>query len=278
MLPAALALALLTLAAPARKPAPAPRLYSWEETPARTLEAAFPAPAGFTRVALPKGSFGEWLRTLPLRAEGTPVHAFNGETILAADDARLAAVSTLDVGKRDLQQCADAAIRLHAEWLWTRGRALEVSHPLTNGDVVPFARWAKGERPSLVKNKVVWAATHAPDASYAAFRAYLDFVFMYAGTLSLAHEAQVVKNVDARPGDMFVASDPRSIGHAVVILDLARDDAGHRVALIGQSSMPAQDFHVVADRGTAWFSLDGETVETPFWDPFPWTVLRRLDR
>jgi hypothetical protein len=40
--------------------------------------------------------------------------------------------------------------------------------------------------------------------------------------------------------------------------------------------MPAQDFQVLAHDGDPWFSLDGDTVETPFWPAFSWAALRRL--
>jgi hypothetical protein len=44
--------------------------------------------------------------------------------------------------------------------------------------------------------------------------------------------------------------------------------------------MPAQDFQVLRDHsgtGTPWFSLDGDSVDTPFWPvPFPWSSVRRM--
>lgn len=61
---------------------------------------------------------------------------------------------------------------------------------------------------------------------------------------------------------------------------LTRKQARQRVALIGQGFMPAQDFHVLAAPRTEltspWFPLDGPAVETPFWNPFPWSTARRL--
>jgi hypothetical protein len=75
-------------------------------------------------------------------------------------------------------------------------------------------------------------------------------------------------------GDFFVVGGHP--GHAVLVLDVAEDDRGHSWALIGQGFMPAQDFQVLAHDGDPWFSLDGDTVQTPFWPAFSWSALRRL--
>lgn len=46
--------------------------------------------------------------------------------------------------------------------------------------------------------------------------------------------------------------------------------------------MPAQSFHVLRPDGAKgpWFVVgaDDAGVKTPFWETFPWTSLRRLDR
>jgi hypothetical protein len=64
----------------------------------------------------------------------------------------------------------------------------------------------------------------------------------------------------------------------VLVLDVAANPEGRRVALLGQGFMPAQDFHVLSPGGddAPWFPLDGDTVATPFWKPFPWSSLRRF--
>jgi Domain of unknown function (4846) len=218
----------------------------------RPIEETFAPPAGMTRVAVDDGSFGAWLRRLPLRPDGTPVRSFRGAQILSADDPRLAAVAELDVGTRDLQQCADSIIRLHAEWMWSRGRAGELAYPLVDGKRVGFHQQTRE-----------------------AFRKYLVHVFAYASTLSLDKYAHKIDRAAARPGDFWVMGG--SPGHAVLILDIAESKDGRRVALLGQGFMPAQDFHVLrAPDGSPWFSLDGDRVETPFWKPFGWKSLRRL--
>ena len=71
---------------------------------------------------------------------------------------------------------------------------------------------------------------------------------------------------------------PGGPGHAVVVLDVAADGRGGRVALLGQGFMPAQEAHVLAPAaGEVWFDLDVDAVDTPFWpEPFPWSALRRM--
>ena len=99
--------------------------------------------------------------------------------------------------------------------------------------------------------------------------------------LVLDPQPRVVRHVaaaDLRPGDFFVM--PGSPGHAVLVLDLARSPDGRRRAVLGQGFMPAQSFHVLRGAsGSAWFAVDEAqaTVAMPFWEPFPWATLRRLD-
>jgi hypothetical protein len=217
----------------------------------RPLEDAFPTPAGMTRVDVAPGSFGAWLRRLPLRPAGTPVRSYKGAEILAGDDPRLAAVAELDVGTRDLQQCADSIIRLHAEWMWDEGRARELDYALVDGTRIRFRGRSRAD-----------------------FARYLVRVFADASTLSLDKYARKVDRADVRPGDFFVAGG--SPGHAVLILDVAEGKDGRRAALLGQGYMPAQDFHVLrGPDGSTWFSLDGDVVATPFWKPFSWRNARR---
>ena len=251
--------------------------YPWlsAERSIRPLSEAIPPPSGYARVAVEEGSFGAWLRGLPLRPAGSPVLDFRGGEILAADHAALAAVAELDVGSANLQQCADSIIRLHAEWLWSRGQKDRIAYRFTSGHLASWTRYAAGDRARVSGSKVSWVKGGPVDGSRATFRAYLDLVFTYAGTLSLDAEKQRPKREDVRPGDFFVLGG--SPGHAVLVLDVARNEKGERVALLGQGFIPAQDFHVLSPgEDGPWFSLDGEDVATPFWKPFPWASLRRL--
>ncbi|AKQ70322.1 hypothetical protein A176_007234 [Myxococcus hansupus] len=253
--------------------------YTWltPQAQVRPLSAALPPPEGYTRVAVTKDSFGAWLRGLPLRPHGTPVLSHQGATILAARDRRLAAVAELDVGTANLQQCADSVIRLHAEWLWAGNQTDRLAYRFTSGHLAAWSKYAEGDRARVSGSKVTWVRSAAPDASRRSFRSWLDLVFTYAGTHSLSSLKARPTHEDVRPGDFFVLGG--SPGHVVLVLDVAANAAGKKVALLGQGFMPAQDFHVLAEEGDTapWFPLEeGEDVVTPFWKPFPWSSLRRF--
>lgn len=221
-----------------------------------TLAARFPPPAGFERVPAAAGSWAEWLRGLPLKPKGSPVLTYTGAPKWRQDVH--AAVVDIDVGTRNLQQCADAIMRLRGEWLYGAGRAKEVAFNDTDGKRRAFAR-ARG-------------------SDYAAFRKYMDLVFAYAGTYSLERELKPVDVADIAIGDVFIKGG--FPGHAILVVDMAENAAtGEKRFLLLQSYMPAQEMHILRNPssadGSAWYSnVLGEELDTPEW-VFKRTALRR---
>jgi hypothetical protein len=243
---------------------------------ASSLAERFAPPEGFARVPLAPGTFGRWLRTLPLLPPGTPVRSFRGRVVLPGDHENLAAVVALDVGDQDLQQCADSILRLHAEWVFAQGRR-DASYRAASGAPMPFARWARGERMVPQGLGFTWTASARPDATHGSYRRWLDGVFAWANTGSLARDTQHVAESDLSPGDFVV--QPGAPGHAVLVLDVARAADGRRALLLGQGFMPAQSFQVLRpSKAGAWFLVEPGALglDTPFWLPFPWKALRRF--
>lgn len=242
--------------------------YPWfvSYDPAHSIEKRIAPPAGFVRVKAAPGSFAAWLRGLPLKP-GTPsVHLFDGR--LKRNQDVHAAVIDIDTGKKDLQQCADAVIRLRAEYLFAKGRALDALFRFTSGDEAPFSMWAGGWRPSVRSQKVTWARSGTAGASHEAYRAWLDTVFLYAGTISLDRELAPVNDPGAiEIGDVFIEAG--SPGHAVIVVDMASDPkTKNKVFLLAQSYMPAQELHVLKspDDSSPWYRADfGDTLKTPEW-------------
>jgi hypothetical protein len=224
-----------------------------------------PPPAGFVREPLPAGSFGEWLRGLPLRPGRPPVHLFDGRR--KGNQEAHAAVLDIDVGTRDLQQCADAVMRLRAEYLFASGQRDRVAFRFTSGHNAEYSRWASGDRPTVRGSSVRWSRSAPPEDSHQSLRRYLDLVFTYAGSSSLARELQPIDVTALDAGDVFIRGG--FPGHAVLVLDTARDErTGRRAFLLAQSYMPAQEIHVLRNpaRSDPWFPADfGESLVTPEW-------------
>lgn len=248
--------------------------------PVDTLEARFPTPPGYKRVTNAPGSFGEWLRGLPLAAEGTAVVNNSGDTVFKADDDYVAAVVAIDVGAGDLQQSSDAVIRLHGEWLWASDKQDAISYRSASKLDMPFSRWAHGQRLIASGPNVFWVVKGKPkDPTYDDFRQYIDAVMLWTNNVSLAQRStRVTDPKGLSPGDFFLQTHGK--GHAILVLDLAEKPTGERVALLGQAlQSPAQSIHVVRlGRATAWFSMrPPNPVLTPRADEFSWDELERLE-
>ncbi len=251
--------------------------YSWlpsyEE--ANMLVNRIPVPDGYKRITVVKSSFADWLRHLPL-LPGTPaVKLYNGE--LKYNQSAQFAVLNIDAGKEDLQQCADAVIRLKAEYHFSKKENDKIHFKFTSGDVAQYSKWVEGYRAVVKNNKVSWVKSAQKDVSYKSFKAYLRQVFMYAGTSSLSKELQSIELKQMQPGDVFIHGG--FPGHAVIVLDMAEDKAGKKLFMIAQSYMPAQDIHILKNTGadnSPWYPLDFEGVlETPEWT-FQSTELKRF--
>ena len=177
------AIAAVTLATTPALAAPPDSSYGWlEQVPAQRIAGAFAPPAGFARSVEPDGSYGDWLRHLPLAPPGTPVRNHDGSE--KDHQASAAAVIAIDVGRRDLQQCADAVMRLRAEYLRAAGRAADLSFKFTSGHAFSYSRWLDGERPRVRGSRVGWTQGPAVADGRRQFRAWLDVIFTSAGTWS----------------------------------------------------------------------------------------------
>lgn len=250
--------------------------FSPIDTSGNTIANRFVAPPEFTRVAVDSTSFGFYLRNLPLKTHGSSVYLYNGQ--LKGNQLAQAAVIDISVGKRDLQQCADAVMRLRAEYLFSQKRFDEIHFHFVNGFNCTYSKWRAGNRISVQGNKVSWVQSGSVDYSYAGFMKYMETVFNYASTLSLEKELVSVNLKEVQIGDVLIRGG--SPGHAVIVVDMVENKAGKKLVLLAQSYMPAQDIHVLKNpmnkELSPWFDLEQmEKVYTPEWT-FEANVLKRF--
>jgi hypothetical protein len=252
--------------------------YSWprQEKSYTSLAQRLPPPSGFSRLPVPAGSYGFWLRHLPVLPQGSPVRSFRGAIILPGNHPALAAVIDLDLSPYDRQQCADTIIRLRGEYLFSLGAHDRARFLWAGGLRFGYGQWRQGLRPSQQGKKWVLSPKARPSEGKKSFRTFLEYIFSWTGTIQLMGEPHP-KSAEVQIGDFFIQGG--SPGHAVIILDLARSPDGVIKALVGQGYMPAQNLHVLRSAsGDPWFSLDlaHQPLQTPFWGPFDQANLRRF--
>ena len=272
-------LLLLLASLPATPPLP---LYPWLTTaPAasQAIAARFAPPPGCRRVPVAAGSWGEWLRGLPLHPAGTPARLYNGQLKNRQDV--VAAVVAIDVGRQDLQQCADAVIRLRAEYLFSQN-SNKVHFHLTTGYDFWFSDYLAGRTFQVKNEEVLPAAKPAEAPTHAALGRYLLPTFGYAGTRSLGRDLRPVPLAEVQPGDVLLHGG--APGHAVLVADVAENPrTGQRYLLLAQSYMPAQQIHLLRNVEVpalgAWFAVpgpDAAELNTPEWT-FSTQELGRFD-
>ena len=229
----------------------------------KNIATRFVPPENFERVKVDEKSFGAFLRQFSLKEYGSAVLLYNGEK-----KGRNVHVSVFDMPllKVDLIQCADAVIKLRAEYLYEQKRYSEIKFNITNGMTVPFSRYADGERVIVSGNKTEWKGGYRRGYSRDVFEEYLKFIYMYAGTYSLSQEAKKKSVADIEIGDFFIYG--ASPGHVVLVLDIAQNPkTGQKVMLLGQSYMPSQEFHVLksGEKISPWYTVEDEILYTPEW-------------
>ena len=150
----------------------------------------------------------------------------------------------ISVGKKNLQQCADAVMRLRAEYLYAKGYFDKILFIDNDGTKYLF------KQPFNRQN----------------FDIYLDRVFGMCGSASLAKQLKPVIMKNILPSDVLIRGG--FPGHAAIVLDVATNRDGNKIYLLAQSYMPAQDVHILINPSnktlSPWYKVnDDDAIETP---------------
>ena len=229
-----------------------------------TVKDRFPPPEGFSRIESEPGSFSEFLQALPLKPDGSKVKYFDGRE--KANDVYLAVVD-YPLGSRDLQQCADAVMRLRAEYLYDAGQHDKIHFNFVSGFTAEFSKWSNGYGIAVNGNDVSWTNNNKNNDSYESFQNYLDVVYTYANTHSLEKEMVSKDMADLAIGDVLIIGG--FPGHCVIVVDMIiRESTGEKAFMLAQSYMPAQDIHILKGDHpeSPWYTADIQNaLVTPEW-------------
>ncbi len=228
-----------------------------------TIIERFPAPKGYAFVNVHQNSFEEYIENFPLKKYGSPILKYDGTEIETQHLHE--AIFDIDTGTKDLQQCADAIIRLRAEYLFKMKKFDDIKFHFTSGDLMKWNDYKNGTRAFVNGNSVQFKKTEKLDDSYENFRKYLDLIFTYAGTISLNKETKpVLKTADLKVGDILITAG--SPGHIVFIAGASENQKGEKLFLLAEGFTPAQSIHVLKNpfdpKISPWYELDVNSHET----------------
>ncbi len=202
---------------------------------------AIELPPGFTQLPAADESFANWLGNVGLKKDKT-VYLYN--TALKQNQTAQYAVLDVSTGNKNLQQCADAVMRLRAEYLFSKQLFSSIHFTDNDGKKYQFT----------------------PPYTRQHFARYLEVVFGMCGSASLAKELVPAGINDVQAGDVFIRGG--FPGHAVMVMSVGENSGGERIFMIAQGYMPAQDIHVLKNpahhENFAWYSeADSKNIITP---------------
>ena len=197
-----------------------------------------PLPEGYNRITGDSESFKTYLRNVGLK-EDKIVYLYNGHP--KHNQTAQFALLNISTGNRDLQQCADAVMRLRAENLFAQKQFDQIIFYENNKTAYRFL-------PPFTKENL---------------SKYLNRVFGMCGSASLAKQLKPVTDFfDIEPGDVIIRGG--FPGHAVIVMDVAENADGKKIYLLAQSYMPAQDIHVLVNPAnedlSPWYEVNEDHI------------------
>ena len=230
-----------------------------------TIETRYNVPMGYQRVSAENGSFAQFLRNQKLKPYGEKALYFDGR--VKRSEGIYDSVLDVQIGDRDLHQCADAIMLLRAEYFYQKKEYDKINFNFVSGFKAQYSKWIEGYRINP-EGKGSYYKKSAPSNTYKDFRNFMNIVFGYAGTLSMEKEMKEQSLSDMKIGDVFIKGG--SPGHAIIIVDMAENDKGEKIFMLAQSYMPAQQTQILINPNDkkmgVWYSLkETDILNTPEW-------------
>ena len=234
-------------------------------------------PAGYTRTEETAESLGAFIRSYGVKEHGAKVLLYDGSE--KSNQSAHAAVFTLPIEERNLQQCADSVMRMYAEYFLATKQYDRINFHFSDGFAASYSKWIQGYKIKVTDDKAKWVKDVKCDESYESFQEYMRLVFAYAGTYSMMSESKEIELSELKIGDIFLKGG--SPGHVVMVVDTCVDENGNKAFLLAQGFMPAQEFHVLNNplhSGDPWYYVNevAYPLDTPEYT-FGEGSLRRLE-
>ena len=195
-----------------------------------------PPPDGYARKNYPAGSYSDYLQNLPLKNDMS-IYQWDGKNVWGVLYNVYAVLDKPLLFRSDLEQCADFSMRLWADYHKSHGDLNKLYLFDYHGSKKYFSNSGKK------------------------YNAFLKWHMAYSNSYSIKKGASAVIGDILDPGDMFVQNTDGGIGHVSIVVDVAVNQEGDRVYLIGYGFIPAQEFHIEKAKSgfgeNGWFTKAG---------------------
>ncbi|MBQ8165008.1 MAG: hypothetical protein IJZ94_04255 [Clostridia bacterium] len=245
------------------------------ETDENTIATRFSVPEGYIRVDVEAGSFAEYIRNYTLKPKGSIAYYYDDETGSYFENKEASTVGVFELPNQlnRWMQCADSVIMLYAEYLYSQQKYSEISFTFANGFECDWLTYSQGNR--FNSSNSTWELKADPDDSYESFQKYLDLVYQYANTDSLARDMSSSPAMqDISIGDAFVVGVSQlqavaaavapgidiKYGHAIFVADVAvNPTTGECIFMLAEGNTPATDITIIENPDTSmgvWFKFN----------------------
>ncbi len=206
-------------------------------------------PSGYERLVTDSNSFEYYLQHFKLKSDKT-IYYYTGAKKL--NQSSQYAVLDINIGNRNLMQCADAIMRIRAGYYFNKKEYDKIVFKSANKtySFIEYLRLADIE--NIQK----------------AFNSFMETVYENCGTYNLSESLKPKKDIqNIAIGDVLVKGG--SPGHAMIVMDVAENKKNRqRIYLLAQGYMPAQSIHVVinpmSNSLSPWYETDKEAdIITP---------------
>ena len=244
-----------------------------------TIESRITTPKGYKRIQAESATFAAYLRSRLLLATGSPVKDCRGCIKKSGKDTTVVAVVDYPIKGKKLEQCMDIIQRIWPEYLWVQHRPDKIYFYLPGGFLLKWKDWKEGFRPQYHGITVRLIKNTEPDSSRKTFEKYLWEIFYRSNTQTAYFAYPKVEPENVQIGYFVVKKGKR--GHAVLIVDMAEDSLGKKIALIGHGDTPACQFSLLNyKKENHWFPIDpkDEYLPLPIKKKMYWDGLRRFEK
>ncbi len=223
----------------------------------KTFDDYLPEPVIGPSKKFDEQSWQYFLQHLPVK-KGVVVD-YKGDAV--ANQMKQDGIIQYDVGTADLQQCADALMRLRSEYLFGQKRYSEIAFHFVDGTYYTYDAYCSGLR-IIPGKKLTFVSLESCAKTHETLRKYLNVVYTFASTISLAKELK--KTGDFAVGTVVIY--PGSPGHCFIITDEARNAAGEKVFKLVEGYSPAQSIYMLSNPEepgiSPWYHLHKGLIRT----------------